>query len=129
MIPPDARTVLLLRRAVPVLTRHAEAILAQPEPDAQALRDLAALVTAVTLASTAAEPERPAAMLTTSQMATTLGITSKSLRRMLAQGRIAPAVQAGRFTRWRGDERPAGRAEGPRVVASQGPSRRRGGRG
>lgn len=116
---PDVRAVSTLRRAVPVLTREADRLLAQPPADAVALSLLASVVTALALASTAAEPERQGAMLTTQQMAQKLGITRKSLHRMMRSHRIEPAVKVGRFARWTGAEAQTARALGPVAVVAR----------
>jgi hypothetical protein len=104
--PPDARTTVVLRRAAALLTRRLEEVLAMAEIDASTTVALAQLVTALALANGATDPERRGELLTTEAMAAKLGVTPKSLCRMLAQGRIAPAVRDGRFLRWRGTETP-----------------------
>ncbi len=57
-------------------------------------------------------PERRERLLTTAEMAARLGVEPKTLLRRRARGEIQPAVQTGKFIRWRGDEALRGNAGG-----------------
>jgi hypothetical protein len=50
-------------------------------------------------------PEAGGPMLTTQEMASRLGVASKTLLRHKAEGRIRPAVERGKLLRWSGQER------------------------
>src|SRR5262249_28008264 len=50
------------------------------------------------------DPERRGEFLTTAEMARRLSITPKGLLRRKARGQIRPALQAGKFIRWKGSE-------------------------
>src|SRR2546428_833827 len=49
-------------------------------------------------------PGRHSGLLTTAQMAERLGVAPKTLLRRKLAGELRPAVQRGKFIRWRGDE-------------------------
>lgn len=49
-------------------------------------------------------PEGHNGLLSTKQMAERLGIAPKTLLRRKAQGRVRPAMQAGKLIRWKGTE-------------------------
>ena len=51
-------------------------------------------------------PERRGALLTTQEMADRLGVSPKTLLKHKARGAVRPAVQKGKWIRWRGDEVP-----------------------
>jgi len=58
------------------------------------------------------EPERRGRLLTTTEMAARLGIGTKGLLRRKARGEIQPALQRGKFIRWKGDEALGGNGGG-----------------
>lgn len=66
------------------------------EPYQEALRTLAALLPHL--------GPQTGALLTTAEMAARLGITSKTLLRHKAEGRIRPTVAHGKLLRWSGKE-------------------------
>ena len=66
---------------------------------------LSALNTLITVLD-GSSPGGRGEMLTTSQMASRLGIAPKTLLKHKAAGAVKPALQRGRLIRWKGDERP-----------------------
>ena len=94
-----------LSRIVP----HLEARLAQLEGrlrdgDETAWPD--ALATANTLCTVVSQlpPGVKGKLLTTKEMAARLGISGKTLLKHKAKGTVRPALQCGKFIRWKGDE-------------------------
>jgi len=75
------------------------------EGDGAAWSDYLAIVEALAAVSPVLLiPERRGAFLTTAEMADRVGITSKTLLKHKAKGRVRPAIQHGKLIRWRGDE-------------------------
>jgi len=104
----------LARRLEPLLVRRlGELVLAVERSEPEAWAPVCETLAAIEALSTLASPERRGAFLTARELARRLGVTPKSLRRMVAEGRLAPAVRAGRFLRFRGDEQPSGRGQRP----------------
>jgi len=61
-------------------------------------------VRALTAALDHVAPGRRGELLTTAQMAKRYGIAPKTLLKHKANGTIRPAMQRGKFIRWKGDE-------------------------
>jgi helix-turn-helix protein len=92
--------------------RIAELALRVEAGDVDCWRPLCEALTAYQALKIIGSPDRAGRQLTTGEMAQRLGVRPKSLRRMVAEGRIQPTVKAGRFTRWSGRERPGGGGAG-----------------
>ena len=102
---------ILAHRLEPLLARRLEQLThAVEQGDARALARVERTVVAIESLGRLALPERRGALLTVTEMAERLGIRQKSLLRMVSEGRVRPAERAGRYVRFRGDERPLGPA-------------------
>lgn len=96
---------LALSRVAGRLLQRLEAL--EPRLDAgEEAAWVAYLETAKVLAAVLPQLEagRRENLLTTSEMAQRIGVSPKTLLRHKAEGVIRPAVQRGKFIRWRGDE-------------------------
>jgi len=123
-VPLRSMIDTLSRRLEPLLRARVESlVLAVERRDESAWRLLCESLVALDALARVASPERRGAMLTVAEMSARLGILPKSTRRMIAEGRLRPAVREGRFIRFKGDERPGIRRSGSevaRVVATPG---------
>ncbi len=63
------------------------------------------VVQALVALTQAVKPENGGPMLTTQEMASRLGVATKTLLRHKAQGKIQPTVAKGKLLRWSGQER------------------------
>jgi excisionase family DNA binding protein len=98
-------------RLEPLLVRRIERLaMAVERGDESAWRPLCESLVALEALGRVTLPERRGALLSVGELAERLGVTAKSARRMVAEGRLRPAVRAGRLLRFRGDERPVGPA-------------------
>ena len=73
--------------------------------DEGAWGDFLAVVQALVALTQATQPENGAPMLTTQEMASRLGVASKTLLRHKKNGKIQPALAKGKPLRWSGLER------------------------
>jgi excisionase family DNA binding protein len=88
----------LLSKRIAELTVHVE------QGHEEAWAPLCEALVAYSVLHTLGTPERQGRPLTTKEMAQRLGVEAKSLRRMVKQQRIRPAVKVGRLMRWSGQE-------------------------
>jgi excisionase family DNA binding protein len=101
----------LAHRLEPLLARRLEQLTCAVEQgDASAWPLVERTIMALESLGRLALPEQRGELLTVHELAARLGVTAKSALRMVAEGRLTPAVRSGRFLRFRGDERPQGPA-------------------
>jgi len=93
------------RRLEPLLAKRISDLTLRVElGDADCWRPLSEALLAYQALQVIGQPERQGRPLTTKEMAVRLGVKPKSLRRMVQQHRIRPAVKVGRTMRWSGQE-------------------------
>jgi len=109
---PAGAPVIDSARLEPLLVRRiSELTIRVEQGDGEVWPALCESVLALQALQVIGSPERQGRRLTTREMALRLGVKPKSLRRMVAEKRIQPAVKDGRFVRWNGQERPGGGGE------------------
>ncbi len=100
------KTALLLRKAEALLANRLEDLETQLQAGEEGLWSEFLQVTAtLTNLRLALTPEHGGSLLTTAEMASRLGVSSKTLLRHKKEKRIQPAVKNGKLLRWSGQER------------------------
>jgi excisionase family DNA binding protein len=102
---PNGAPLVDSRRLEPLLAKRVSELTMRVEQgDADCWRPLCEALLAYQALQTIGSPERQGRPLSTAEMAQRLGVKPKSLRRMVQQQRIRPAVKVGRLMRWSGQE-------------------------
>jgi excisionase family DNA binding protein len=102
---PSVAVAVDPRRLEPLLAKRiADLTVGVEGGDVDCWAPLCAALVAYSVLHTINSPERQGRPLTTAEMAARLGVGPKSLRRMVKDGRIRPALKVGHTMRWSGRE-------------------------
>ena len=93
-----------LQKAEPLLVRRLEALRNRVEAGEEVWPELCECIRTLVAIAPAVAPDANGMLLTTGQMAERLGMSTKTLLRHKANGKIKPAVARGKLLRWSGRE-------------------------
>ncbi len=100
------KTQLMLRKAEAMLTDKLEQLQNRVQAgDAGAWDELLQVTATLVGVHEALAPEHGGSLLTTGEMASRLGMSTKTLLRYRQHGKIKPSVEQGKHLRWSGTER------------------------